>query len=54
MTFDVREEECVCAAVGGLKLPRLWEKPQKRVFLDVPEDDRRCAHVVLHGRRGTL
>ena len=87
--------------VGGLKLPRLWEKSQKRVFLDVSEDvvmsfcvagvalcdircvsagmrvhdrregkvavpmgkvtktclsrrARRCGHVVLRGRRGTL
>ena len=29
---------CVCMTVVRLKLPCLWEKPQKRVFLDVSED----------------
>ena len=38
MTFDVCEEESVCTTVRGLKLPCLWEKSQKRVFLDVSED----------------
>ena len=28
----------MCAAVVGEKLPFLWEKSQKRVFLDVSED----------------
>ena len=50
VTFDVFQEECVCATVVGLKLPCLWGKPRKRVFLDVSE----CAHVVLRSRRGTL
>ena len=38
VTFDVCEEECVCAAVVRVKLPCLWGKPQKRIFLDVSED----------------
>ena len=91
----------VCEAVAGLKLPCLWGKSHKHVFLDVSEDllmsfcvagvalcdirrlsggicvhrrreirvavlmgkvtktcpsrrVRRCAHVVLHGKHGTL
>ena len=38
MTFDVCEEECVCAAVVAEKLACLWGKPQKLVFLYVSED----------------
>ena len=38
VTFDVCEEECVCATVVAEKLPCLWGKPPKRVFLDVSED----------------
>ena len=37
MTFDVCEEEFVCTTVVRVKLPCLWGKPQKRVFLDVSE-----------------
>ena len=99
VTFDVFQEDCVCATVMRLTLACLWRKPHKRVFLDVSEDVlmsfcvagvcdircvsgglcvrdrrepnvggsleeatqtclsrrvRRCAHVVLRGRRGTL
>ena len=38
MTFDVCEEECVCANVVRVKLACLWGKPQEHVFLDVSED----------------
>ena len=38
VTFDVCEEECVCAAVVAEKLPRLWGKPPKRVLLHVSKD----------------
>ena len=38
VTFDVCEEECVCATVVAEKLPCLWGKPQKRVFFHVSED----------------
>ena len=38
VTFGVCEEESVCATVDGLKLPRLWEKSQKRVCLDMSAD----------------
>ena len=36
----------MCTTVVRLKLPCLWEKPQKRVFLDVSED--------VRGGHGTL
>ena len=38
VTSDVFQEECVCTTVVRVKLACLWEKPQKRVFLDVSED----------------
>ena len=38
VTFDVFQEECVCATVVAEKLPCPWGKPQTRVFLDVSED----------------
>ena len=38
VTFDVFQPECVCTTVVRIKLPCLWEKSQKRVFLDVSED----------------
>ena len=40
VAFDMCEEESVCAAVGGLKLPCLYRKSHpKSVFLDVSEED---------------
>ena len=38
VTFDVFQEEYVCATVAMVMLACLWGKPQKRVFLDVAED----------------
>ena len=38
MTFDVFQEECVCATVVAEKLLCLWGKPQQRVSFDVSED----------------
>ena len=38
VTFDVFQQECVCATVVRVKLACLWGKPQKRVFLDVSKD----------------
>ena len=38
VTFDMFQEECVCATVVRVKLSCLWGKPQKRVFLDVSQN----------------
>ena len=38
VTFDVFQEECVRTTVVRIKLPCLWGKPPKPVFLDVSED----------------
>ena len=38
VVFDVFQQECVCATVVRVKLPCLWGKRQKRVFLNVSED----------------
>ena len=51
MTSDLFQEECVRTTVVRLKLPCVWGKATKKFFsLRV----RRCADVVLRGRRGTL
>ena len=51
VTFDVFQEEFVCATVLAEKLPCLWGKPHKRVSFDASED---FFNVVLRGRCGTL
>ena len=38
VTLYVFQQECVCATVVRVKLPCLWGKPQKSVFLDASED----------------
>ena len=51
MTSDLFQEECARTTVVRLKLPCLWGKATKTsLSLRV----RRCADVVLRGRRGAL
>ena len=55
VTFLVSEEESVCATVLAAQLPCLYEKSQKRVtFSCLSRRVRRCGHVILRGKRGTL
>ena len=42
---------CVCAAIVRVKLPCLWGEATK---MCLSPHVRRCGHVVLRGRRGTL
>ena len=51
VTFDVCEEECLCAAVVRVKLPCLGGEATKTCL---SPRVRRCGHVVLRGRCGTI